>query len=156
MNVNRENRYVSTVETTTKRLNKFYQPHGLHTTFDSGKLIPIYLKEVLPNDVRKLKWSAVTRLLTPKFPTMDNAKLDTYFFYVRNRDIWDHWQEFMGYSKTAWTPNVKYSIPTLIFMPSKMRVAAFAAVATQKRSIKSFESNCLQCIRRWYQTNLIL
>lgn len=113
MNVNKENRYVSTVETTTKRLNKFYQPHGLHTTFDSGKLIPIYLKEVLPNDVRKLKWSAVTRLLTPKFPTMDNAKLDTFFFYVRNRDIWDHWQEFMGYSKTAWTPNVEYSIPQL-------------------------------------------
>ena len=113
MNVNKENRFVSTVETTSKRLNKFYQPHGLHTTFDSGKLIPIYLKEVLPNDVRKLKWSAVTRLLTPKFPTMDNAKLDTYFFYVRNRDIWDHWQEFMGYSKTAWSPNVQYTIPKL-------------------------------------------
>ena len=70
MNVNKENRYISTVETTTKRLNKFFQPHGLHTTFDSGKLIPIYLKEVLPNDVRKLKWSAVTRLLTPKFQTL--------------------------------------------------------------------------------------
>lgn len=113
MNVNKENRYVTTVETTTKRLNKFYQPHGLHTTFDSGKLIPIYLKEVLPNDVRKLKWSSVVRLLTPKFPTMDNAKLDTFFFYVRNRDVWDHWQEFCGYSKTAWTPNADYPIPQL-------------------------------------------
>lgn len=113
MNVNKENQYVSTVETTMKRLNKFYQPHGLHTTFDSGKLIPIYLKEVLPNDVRKLKWSSVVRLLTPKFPTMDNAKLDTFFFYVRNRDVWDHWQEFCGYSKTAWTPNVDYTIPQL-------------------------------------------
>lgn len=113
MNVNKENRYVSTVETTTKKLNKFYQVHGLHTTFDSGKLIPIYLKEVLPNDVRKLKWSSVVRLLTPKFPTMDNAKLDTFFFYVRNRDVWDHWQEFCGYSKTAWTPNVDYTIPQL-------------------------------------------
>lgn len=113
MNVNKVNKYTSTVETTTKRLNRFYQPHGLHTTFDSGKLIPIYVKEVLPNDVRKLKWSAVTRLLTPKFPTMDNAKLDTFFFYVRNRDIWDHWQEFMGYSKTQWTPKTTYSIPKL-------------------------------------------
>lgn len=113
MNVNKVNKYTSTVETTSKRLNRFYHPHGLHTTFDSGKLIPIYLKEVLPNDVRKLKWSAVTRLLTPKFPTMDNAKLDTFFFYVRNRDIWDHWQEFMGYSKTQWTPNTTYTIPKL-------------------------------------------
>lgn len=114
MNVNKVNKYTSTVETTSKRLNRFYQPHGLHTTFDSGKLIPIYIKEVLPNDVRKLKWSAVTRLLTPKFPTMDNAKLDTFFFYVRNRDIWDNWEEFMGYSKTQWTPTQTYSIPKLI------------------------------------------
>ncbi len=113
MNVNKVNKYTSTVETTTKRLNRFYQPHGLHTTFDSGELIPIYVKEVLPNDVRKLKWSAVTRLLTPKFPTMDNAKLDTFFFYVRNRDIWDHWEEFMGYSKTQWTPSIEYKIPKL-------------------------------------------
>ena len=113
MNVNKANHYVSTVETTTKRLNKFYQPHGLHTTFDSGKLIPIYLKEVLPNDVRKLKWSAVTRLLTPKFPTMDNAKLDTFFFYVRNRDIWKHWQEFMGYSPSQWVSSTEYEIPKL-------------------------------------------
>ena len=113
MNVNKVNKYVSTVENTTKRLNRFYQPHGLHTTFDSGKLIPIYVKEVLPNDVRKLKWSSVTRLLTPKFPTMDNAKLDTFFFYVRNRDIWDNWQEFMGYSKTQWTPETKRSVPKL-------------------------------------------
>lgn len=85
----------------------------MHTTFDSGKLIPIYVKEVLPNDVRKLKWSAVTRLLTPKFPTMDNAKLDTFFFYVRNRDIWEHWQEFLGYSKTQWTPTSTFKIPQL-------------------------------------------
>ena len=102
MNVNKVNKYTSTVETTTRKLNKFYQPHGLHTTFDSGKLIPIYLKEVLPNDVRKLKWSSVVRLMTPKFPTMDNAKIDTFFFYVRNRDIWDDWSKFMGENKDPW------------------------------------------------------
>lgn len=111
MNVNKANRYVSTVETTTKRLNRFYQPHGLHTTFDSGLLVPIYLKEVLPNDVRKLSWSAVTRLLTPLHPTMDNAKLDTFFFYVRNRDIWEHWTNFCGYSPSKWVSSDKYTIP---------------------------------------------
>lgn len=113
MNVNKANRYVSTVETTTKRLNRFYQPHGLHTTFDSGLLVPIYLKEVLPNDVRKLSWSAVTRLLTPLHPTMDNAKLDTFFFYVRNRDIWEHWTNFCGYSPSKWVSSDKYTIPQL-------------------------------------------
>ncbi len=113
MNVNKVNKYTSTVETTTRRLNKFYQPHGLHTTFDSGKLIPIYLKEVLPNDVRKLKWSSVVRLMTPKFPTMDNAKIDTFFFYVRNRDIWDDWSKFMGENKDPWAINSTVSIPQI-------------------------------------------
>ena len=113
MNVNKGNKYTSTVESTTRRLNKFYQPHGLHTTFDSGKLIPIYLKEVLPNDVRKLKWSSVVRLLTPKFPTMDNAKIDTFFFYVRNRDIWDKWSQFMGENKDPWALTSELSVPTL-------------------------------------------
>lgn len=114
MNVNKVNKYTSTVETTTRRLNKFHQPHGLHTTFDSGKLIPIYLKEVLPNDVRKLKWSSVVRLMTPKFPTMDNAKIDTFFFYVRNRDIWDDWSKFMGENKDPWAITRDISIPQLI------------------------------------------
>lgn len=113
MNVNKANHYVSNVNVTRKRFTRFHQPHGLHTTFDGGVLVPIYFKEVLPNDVRKLKWSSVVRLLTPKFPTMDNAKLDTFFFYVRNRDVWEHWSNFMGHSPTAWTPNVDYTIPQL-------------------------------------------
>lgn len=113
MNVNKANHYVSKVNVTRKRLTQFYQPHGLHTTFDSGVLVPIYFTEVLPNDVRKLKWSSVVRLLTPKFPTMDNAKLDTFFFYVRNRDVWEHWSNFMGYSPTSWTPAVDYIVPQL-------------------------------------------
>lgn len=122
MNVNKVNKYTSTVETTTRRLNKFYQPHGLHTTFDSGKLIPIYLKEVLPNDVRKLKWSSVVRLMTPKFPTMDNAKIDTFFFYVRNRDIWDDWSKFMGENKDPWAISNPPTVPQLsIPLNEKMR-----------------------------------
>lgn len=113
MNVNKVNKYTSTVETTTRRLNKFHQPHGLHTSFDSGKLIPIYLKEVLPNDVRKLKWSSVVRLMTPKFPTMDNAKIDTFFFYVRNRDIWDDWSKFMGENKDPWAISNEPTVPQI-------------------------------------------
>ena len=113
MNVNKVNKYTSTVETTTRRLNKFYQPHGLHTTFDSGKLIPIYLKEILPNDVRKLKWSSVVRLMTPKFPTMDNAKIDTFFFYVRNRDIWNDWSKFMGENKDPWAITNEPTVPQI-------------------------------------------
>ena len=114
MNVNKENHFVKTGVISKKRLTRFNMPHGLHTTFNSGELVPIYLQEVLPNDVKKLKWSSVTRLLTPKFPTMDNAKLDTFFFFIPNRLIWSHWKEFLGENNSdqaPWTQPVNYTIP---------------------------------------------
>lgn len=116
MNVNKANHFSRAGISTRKRLTKFAMPHGLHTTFDSGKLIPIYCQEVLPNDVKKLKWSGVTRLLTPKFPTMDNAKLDTFFFFVPNRLVWDHWKEFLGEnnaSQEPWTQPYDYTVPQM-------------------------------------------
>lgn len=117
MNVNKENHFEKTGVITKKRLTRFNMPHGLHTTFNSGELVPIYYQEVLPNDVKKLKWSSVTRLLTPKYPTMDNAKLDTFFFFIPNRLVWKHWKEFLGENNsdtTPWIQPVEYTVPQVL------------------------------------------
>ena len=46
---------------------------GLKTTFDTGKLIPIYLEDVLPGDTFNLKMNGVGRIFSPlKAPIMDN------------------------------------------------------------------------------------
>lgn len=66
------------------------------TTFDAGFLVPIYLDEVLPGDTFNLSMTAFCRLATPIFPLMDNLHLDTFFFFVPNRLIWNNWQKFMG------------------------------------------------------------
>ncbi|AXH75194.1 MAG: major capsid protein [Microviridae sp.] len=66
------------------------------TTFDSGWLIPIWVDEVLPGDTFNLRATIFTRLATPIFPVMDNLYLDTFFFFVPNRLVWDNWQKFMG------------------------------------------------------------
>lgn len=66
------------------------------TTFDAGLLIPIYVDEVLPGDTFNLKMTGFARLSTPIHPIMDNMYLDTFFFFVPNRLIWDNWQKFMG------------------------------------------------------------
>lgn len=66
------------------------------TTFDAGLLIPIYVDEVLPGDTFNLKMTGFARLATPIAPIMDNMYLDTFFFFVPNRLIWDNWQRFMG------------------------------------------------------------
>jgi len=66
------------------------------TTFDSGYLVPIYVDEVLPGDTFNLKMTAFARLATPIFPVMDNMYLDSFFFFVPNRLLWENWQRFMG------------------------------------------------------------
>lgn len=85
----------------------------IHTTsFSTGDLIPFYTDEVLPGDTCKMKTSALIRMATPINPVMDNAWLDTYYFFVPRRLLWEHWEEFMGENKTdAWTQTTEYTIP---------------------------------------------
>lgn len=66
------------------------------TTFDSGYLVPVFVDEVLPGDTFNLKMTAFARLSTPLFPIMDNAFMDSFFFFVPNRLVWDNWKRFMG------------------------------------------------------------
>jgi len=66
------------------------------TTFDAGFLVPIYVDEVLPGDTFNLRMTAFARLATPITPVMDNMHLDSFFFFVPNRLVWNNWQRFMG------------------------------------------------------------
>lgn len=66
------------------------------TTFDAGYLIPIYIDEILPGDTFSLRMTTFCRLATPLFPIMDNMHLDSFFFFVPNRLVWDNWQKFQG------------------------------------------------------------
>ena len=74
-----------------------FQRESTHkTTFDAGYLVPVYVDEVLPGDTFKLDMTAFVRLATPIAPIMDNLHLDSFFFFVPNRLIWNNWQKFMG------------------------------------------------------------
>lgn len=74
----------------------FNRSHDYKTTFDSGYLVPFYVDEVLPGDSFKLNCSVFCRLATPIVPFMDNLYLETFFFFVPNRLVWKHWENFMG------------------------------------------------------------
>jgi len=75
---------------------KFDRQFAHKTTFDAGYLVPVYVDEVLPGDTFNLNMTAFARLATPIFPVMDNMYLDSFFFFVPNRLIWNNWQKFMG------------------------------------------------------------
>ena len=82
------------------------------TTLDSGYLVPIYVDEVLPGDTFNLRMTAFGRLATPIVPVMDNLYLDSFFFFVPNRLVWDNWQRFMGEQDNP-DDSISYVIPTL-------------------------------------------
>lgn len=73
---------------------KFDRSHVYKTTFNSGKLIPIFVDEVLPGDTTRMSVNYFARLATPIKPIMDNIYLDWFFFFVPNRLVWEHWQNF--------------------------------------------------------------
>ena len=76
--------------------SSFDRSHGHKTTFDAGWLIPIFADEALPGDTFSCHMSAFARLATPIFPIMDNMVMDTHFFSVPIRLLWDNWQRFNG------------------------------------------------------------
>ena len=76
------------------RRTKFDRSHVYKTTFDSGKLIPVFVDEVLPGDTTRMSVNYFARLATPVKPIMDNIYLDWFFFFVPNRLVWEHWQNF--------------------------------------------------------------
>lgn len=73
---------------------KFDRSHVYKTTFNSGKLIPVFVDEVLPGDTTRMSVNYFARLATPVKPIMDNIYFDWFFFFVPNRLVWEHWQNF--------------------------------------------------------------
>jgi len=74
----------------------FDRSHGLKTTMNAGKLVPIYLEEALPGDTINLKAQFFGRMSTPLKPVMDNMFIDVHFFSVPLRLVWENWAKFNG------------------------------------------------------------
>ena len=91
---------------------KFDRSHVYKTTFDSGKLIPVFVDEVLPGDTTRMSVNYFARLATPVKPIMDNIYLDWFFFFVPNRLVWEHWQNFC-FEQEDPGDSTDYVIPTV-------------------------------------------
>jgi hypothetical protein len=93
--------------------SKFDRSHQLLTTINEGDLVPIYCDEVLPGDTAKVRLNGLIRMSTPIYPIMDNCYMDTYFFFVPCRLLWEHWENMFGENDTNyWAEKTEYSTPT--------------------------------------------
>lgn len=94
--------------------SRFDRSSSVKTTFNVGDVVPFYVDEVLPGDTFDIKTSKVVRMQSLVTPIMDNIYLDTYYFFVPNRLVWEHWQEFNGENtQSAWIPATEYQVPQL-------------------------------------------
>lgn len=91
----------------------FARDHGYKTTFDAGYLIPVYVDEALPGDTINLQMSAFARLSTPLHPFMDNMFVDSFFFAVPIRLIWNNWQKFNGEQEDP-GDSTDYLVPQMV------------------------------------------
>lgn len=92
--------------------SSFDRSHGGKTTFDAGYLVPIYVDEMLPGDTFNLNMTAFARLATPIHPFMDNLHMDSFFFAVPVRLLWDNWEKFQG-SQDNPGDSTDYLVPTI-------------------------------------------
>ena len=92
--------------------SKFNRTSGHKFTCDAGWLIPYYWDEVLPGDTFNFKSTIFARMSTPLFPLMDNMYIDTHFFFVPMRLLWDNARKFFG-EQTDPGDSIDYQIPVL-------------------------------------------
>ena len=92
--------------------SQFDRSHGHKFVMNTGWLVPFYWDDVLPGDTFNLQTTAFARLATPLFPIMDNMFIDTHFFFVPYRLIWDNSKKFFGEQVNP-GDSIDYQIPVL-------------------------------------------
>ncbi len=76
--------------------SSFDRSFGRKMTFDADTLVPCMFDLALPGDTISCNMTAFARLNTPIHPIMDNMFMDTQFFAVPIRLLWENWEKFCG------------------------------------------------------------
>ena len=77
--------------------SSFNRSHGYKTTFDADVLIPVLVDDIIPGDTFNVNMNFFARLTSPTvLPLMDNMYLESFFFFVPYRLVWDNWEKFCG------------------------------------------------------------
>lgn len=148
MNRNNERHFNQIPEMKASR-TRFNRDQTVLTTFDSGKLIPFYVDEVLPGDTFSVDTAAIIRMETPKYPVFDDSFIDFYYFYCPNRILWDDFKQFMGeVENTPWMPSKDYKVPQIVIngtasegLPRENSILDYMGVPTKIKN--KFQINAL-------------
>jgi hypothetical protein len=103
----------ASIEAAQVQRSSFDRTSGYKTTFNAGDLVPFYVDEALPGDTFKLNATIFARMATPIYPIMDNLFMDTFYFAIPLRLVWDNFQKFMG-EQIDPGDSIDYTIPQMV------------------------------------------
>lgn len=112
-NKSQQSHLFSQVPHTNIQRSSFDRSHTHKTTINQGKLYPILVDEALPGDTFNLDMTGFARIATPIYPIMDNIYMETFFFSVPMRLVWENWQKFNG-EQTDPGDSTDYLIPQIV------------------------------------------
>ena len=92
--------------------SSFNRSHGYKTTFDADFLIPVLVDDIIPGDTFNVNMRFFARLATPLHPIMDNMYLESFFFFVPYRLVWDNWEKMHGAQDNP-TDSIDYTVPVM-------------------------------------------
>jgi len=92
--------------------SSFQRDFGYKTAIDFDYLYPIMCEEMLPADTATVKLHALARLATPIFPLMDNMYIDTFYFSIPYRLVFENWRRMNGEQDNP-EDSIDFLIPTM-------------------------------------------
>lgn len=86
--------------------NAFDLSESNNLTLKVGQLTPVYCREVLPKDTFDIDADFGLRFMPLNFPVQSRMRADIHFFYVRNRNLWKNWKNFITNTKDCVMPYI--------------------------------------------------
>ena len=122
------------------------------TTFNEGKLVPYFVDEVLPGDTFTLNPVEFCRLATPVVPFMDNLYIESFFFFVPCRLVWDNWVRMCGEQDNP-EDSTDFIVPTVSFTGSDVGlIPDYMGLGTKSygsAAVPAININCLPFRSYW-------
>ena len=125
------------------RRSVFDRSHVYKTTFNEGQLIPYFVDEVIPGDTFTLNPVEFCRLATPVVPFMDNIYIESFFFFVPSRLVYDKWVNLCGEQENP-EDSTDYLVPTVSLTGDMTnKLPDYMGIACASGTFNNVSVNCL-------------
>ncbi len=90
----------------------FDRSSGFKLAIDADYLYPIFLDEIVPGDQMRMNAQLFGRMNTPIYPIMDNLFIDTFWFFVPHRILFDNFRYMLGEQDSP-GDSIDFTFPTM-------------------------------------------